>query len=143
VTLKAERPVPAAYPKSLKTFGDHLKKRRLDLSLRQKDVSHILGVSETSIWYWEKNLTSPSLHHVPKVIEFLGYVPYEKSPETLGERIGNARRVFGITLKQLAYRLGVDPGTLSNWEKGKGSPPKEHLKKLSTLFTSLPSVFLK
>jgi DNA-binding XRE family transcriptional regulator len=83
VTLNAKRPVSPAYPKSLKTFGDHLRKKRLDLSLRQKDVSQILGVSEASIWYWEKNLTSPSLHHLPKVIEFLGYVPYKTSPQTL------------------------------------------------------------
>jgi transcriptional regulator with XRE-family HTH domain len=139
VTLKAKRPVSSAYPKSLKTFGDHLRKRRLELSLRQKDVSQILGVSEASIWYWEKNLTSPSLHHVPKVIEFLGYIPYEKSPKTLGEWIGNARRLFGITLKQLAYRLGIDPGTLARWEKGKGRPSAELLQIISDFFPSLPS----
>jgi transcriptional regulator with XRE-family HTH domain len=139
VTLKAERPLPPAYLKSLKTLGDHLRKRRLDLSLGQKDVSQILGVSEASIWYWEKNLTSPSLHRVPKVIEFLGYIPYEKSRKTLGERMGNARRLFGITLKQIAYRLGIDPGALAHWEKGKGRPSAELLQIMSDFSTSLPS----
>jgi transcriptional regulator with XRE-family HTH domain len=140
VTLKAKKPVSPAYPKFLITLGDHLRKRRLDLSLRQKDVSQRLGVSEASIWYWEKNLTSPSLHYLPKIIEFLGYVPYVKSPQTLGQKISNARRLFGLTLKKLACRLDIDPGTLSNWEKGKGEPSKEHLEKLSDFFTSLPSL---
>jgi transcriptional regulator with XRE-family HTH domain len=137
VTLKTERPVSHAYPKFLITLGDHLRKRRLDLSLRQKDVSQRLGVSEASIWYWEKNLTSPSLRYIPKIIEFLGYTLYEKTPKTLGESIINARRLSGITQKELAIRLGIDPGTLSNWEKGKDRPSEESLQTLSDLFTSL------
>jgi transcriptional regulator with XRE-family HTH domain len=140
VTLKAERPISPAYPKSLKTFGDHLRKRRLDLSLQQKDVSRILGVTKNSIWNWENNLASPSLYHILKIIEFLGYVPYKTSPQTLGEKKGNARLLFGLTLKELARRLCIDSGTLSNWEKGKGEPSKKHLKKLSDFFTSLPSL---
>jgi transcriptional regulator with XRE-family HTH domain len=140
VTLKAQKPLPSDYPRTLKTLGDHIRKRRLDLSLQQKDVSQILGVSEASIWYWEKSLISPSLHHIPKIIEFLGYVPYKTSPQTLGERISNARHLFGITLKELARRLGIDPGTLSNWERGKGEPAKKHLKKLSDFFTFLTSL---
>jgi transcriptional regulator with XRE-family HTH domain len=138
IALKVQRPSSKAYPQSLKTLGDHLRKRRLDLGLRQRDVSRILGVSEASVWYWEKNLTSPRLRHIPKIIEFLGYVPYNSSPKTLGQRIGNTRRLFGITQKELAHRLGIDPGTLSNWEKGKGSPAAELLQIISDFFTSPP-----
>jgi transcriptional regulator with XRE-family HTH domain len=84
-TLKAQKPLPPAYPNSLKTLGDHLRKRRLDLSLRQKDVSEKLGVAEATVWYWEKNLTSPSLRYIPKIIKFLGYEPYDTMDKTLGQ----------------------------------------------------------
>jgi hypothetical protein len=35
VTLTAKKPLSEAYPKTLKTLGDHLRKRRLDLNLFQ------------------------------------------------------------------------------------------------------------
>jgi len=48
VALKAERPVLPFYPKSLKTLGDHFKKKRLDLKLLQKDVAKKIGVDHHS-----------------------------------------------------------------------------------------------
>jgi transcriptional regulator with XRE-family HTH domain len=132
VTLKAKRPVSPAYPKFLITLGDHLRKRRLDLSLRQKDVSQRLGVSEASIWYWEKNLASPSFGKIPKIIKFLGYVPYDSTGKTFEQQITIARRVLGLSQKELANFLGVDSGTVRRWEKGRGRPKGKLLVKLSS-----------
>jgi hypothetical protein len=42
IRLKAQKPLPSAYPQTLKTLGDHLRKRRLDLQLFQKDVAQML-----------------------------------------------------------------------------------------------------
>ncbi|MCL5958456.1 MAG: helix-turn-helix domain-containing protein [Chloroflexi bacterium] len=52
-----------------------MRKRRLDLKLFQADVAHKLGVPECSVLNWEKNRTSPTLHFIPRIVEFLGYVP--------------------------------------------------------------------
>jgi len=51
LTLKAKKPLPLGYPQILKTLGDHLRKRRLDLNLLQKEVAEIIGVDETTIYY--------------------------------------------------------------------------------------------
>jgi hypothetical protein len=42
-TLTTKRPSEKPYSKELKTIGEHLRKRRLDLNLFQKDVAAILG----------------------------------------------------------------------------------------------------
>lgn len=138
MVLKAKRPLHPAYPKSLKTLGDHLKKKRLDLKLFQSDVAQKLGVDEASIHNWERNLTAPSIALMPRVLKFLGYIPFEIPMGSLGQKIKVYRQVLGLTQKALAKRLNIDPGTLSRWEKGKGRTTKEFLQTLSDFFTSVP-----
>jgi len=121
----------------LKTLGDHLRKKRLDLKLLQKEVALKIGVKEETIYNWEKNRSSPQLHYTQKVIEFLGYVPFEPPPRTLGERIVNKRRLLGITQEELAHRLGVDPTTLARWERNESQPLKRHLERLTAFLGSL------
>ncbi len=55
MTLKASKPASPAYPKSLETLGDHIRKRRLDLGLEQQQVAARLGVSESTVWNWEND----------------------------------------------------------------------------------------
>ena len=124
LAFRAQKPLSEAYPKELKTLGDHLRKRRLDLALTQKDVADRLGADETSVWNWEKNRSSPALRFVPRVIEFLGYVPDDTKPKGLGQRIVAFRRLRGLTQKELARRLGVDPSTIASWERGEHEPSR-------------------
>jgi transcriptional regulator with XRE-family HTH domain len=56
--------------------------------------------------------------------------------KTLGEKIVNYRRLSGITQKELAEFLKVDPTTLARWERGKSQPLKGHSHKLTVFFTS-------
>lgn len=44
-----------------------------------------------------------------------------------------ARANADMTQQQLAEALGVDKGTVYNWENGKGTPSSIHLRKLSEL----------
>ena len=41
---------------------------------------------------------------------------YPKEPNTLGERIRNARMDNGLQIKELAKLIGVTPDTVINWE---------------------------
>jgi len=133
VTLKAKKPLPSYYPKKLITLGDHLRKKRLDLKLFQKQVAEKLGVEESTLWNWENNWSSPSLYYIPKIINFLGYIPDCIKPKTLGEKIVIYRQLHGITQKELAHRLGIDPGTLGRWERNESQPNEKLLEKLNTL----------
>jgi transcriptional regulator with XRE-family HTH domain len=119
--LKTPNPAPAGYPGSPKTVGEHLKKRRIDLKLTQTSVAFMLKCDETSVHNWEKNLYSPSLQYYHRIIEFLGYVPEPTIPKSLGERIVSYRKSIGLSQEKLARRLGIDPGTLSKWEREKGN----------------------
>lgn len=71
--LTASRPLPAAYPRELKALGDHIRKRRLDFGLLQREVAQALGVTEATIKKWENSRSYPALRFVPRIVEFLGY----------------------------------------------------------------------
>jgi transcriptional regulator with XRE-family HTH domain len=131
ISLKGQKPLPKAYPQELKTLGDHLRKRRLDLKLLQKNVAQILGVKEATVWNWENNRTSPGLHYIPRIVEFLGYAPFNAESKTLGERIVNYRRLSSITQKELARTLGVDPSTLARWERNENHPQRKLWERIS------------
>ncbi len=135
--MKAQKPAVAAYPERLKTLGDHLRKRRLDLKLFQKEVAKRLGTSTTSIYNWEDNRASPSLYRLPKIVEFLGYIPDSLKAKTSGEKMVTSRRLLGLTQKELAHRLVIDPSTLGRWEKDKSRPSRKQQTLLDSLFASL------
>ncbi len=136
--MEIQKPLSSAYPHTLKTLGDHLRKRRLDLKLLQKEVAQRLEVGKTSVFNWGNNLAMPALKYIPKIIEFLGYVPFDTSNLYVGEKIVIYRKLLGLSQKKLAHRLGIDPSTLANWEKNKCQPPERILKDLTTFFKSYP-----
>jgi DNA-binding XRE family transcriptional regulator len=138
LTLKAQKPFPPGYPQIINTLGDHLRKKRLDLKLLQKDVAKRIGVDETSIYLWENNRVNPSLSSIPKIIEFLGYIPLRMTSNSLAEQILTYRRLQGLTQKKLAHLLWIDPATIGHWERGEHWPQKKLLNKLISLFTSYP-----
>ena len=124
LAFQEKKPLSGAYPKELSTLGDHLRKRRLDLALTQRDVAHRLGADEASVWNWEKNRSSPALRFIPRIIAFLGYEPDETKPMSLSQRIVAFRRLRGLTQKDLAQWLGVAPSTVAGWERGEHQPSR-------------------
>ncbi len=137
ITLKGQKPPHPAYPRELKTVGDHLRKKRLELKLLQKDVAMILGVDEATVYNWENNRSHPNLYCIPGIVEFLGYVPFKEEPKTLGERIVHYRRLAGITQKELAHRLSVDQSTLARWERREREPRGALRERLLNFLNSL------
>jgi len=62
------------YPTNPKTLGEHLRKKRIDLSLSMTQLSKFLelGVADTTIEKWEKNVSKPTEPYRSKLIKFLG-----------------------------------------------------------------------
>jgi transcriptional regulator with XRE-family HTH domain len=127
IKREGKRPQNPAYPKSLTAIGDHIKKRRLDLGLFQKQAAAQIGADEMTICHWELGLTEPEIRFIPKIIEFLGYNPLPEA-RTFAEQIIRGRKTLGLSQAQLSRRLGVDPGTLSRWETGNRRPKGKHLR---------------
>ena len=109
------------YPKCLKSLGNHLRARRIDLGLFQSQVAAQIGVHELTICNWEGNESQPAVRCIPAIIRFLGYDP-QKSASSFPEVLVVARRALGLSQRKLASRLGVDPATVQGWETGKRQP---------------------
>ncbi|MDM1048337.1 recombinase family protein [Sphingobacterium hotanense] len=59
-------------PLNPSTLGEHIRKRRMELQLFQKDVAAIFNVSEDCITYWENNISEPQIQYYPPIFGFLG-----------------------------------------------------------------------
>ena len=126
--------ISASYPKEPKTIGQHIKKKRIDLDLIQKDVAQKIGVSEDCITYWENGRSQPQIQYAPAIIDFLGFNPWKREPKTLGDRVWNYRHAFGLSQKSLGKKLNVDASTVASWEANHSIPSKVTLNKVLTFF---------
>ena len=104
------------YPASPKTIGEMIRKRRLDLGLRQIDAAKAIGCDEMTIVNWEKGHRTPRINHMAGVVKFLGFNP-PPSGDTMAQRLLNHRKALGITQKEFARQIGVDPGTSARRER--------------------------
>jgi transcriptional regulator with XRE-family HTH domain len=137
LALKAQKPVHREkYPDFLRTWGDYIKARRLDLKLTKRQLSFKLNVDDVTIYLWERNKVRPSLAQIPKIIEFLGRDPFQKKSENLGDKIREYRRSNGLSQKKLAERLEIDQTTLAGWERGERRPSKRFLDRVILLIVS-------
>ena len=60
-TLTAPIPTDPAYSKQLVTIGDHIRKRRLDLGLLQREVGAQIGVCAATVTNWALGHSVPAL----------------------------------------------------------------------------------
>jgi transcriptional regulator with XRE-family HTH domain len=121
-SLKSLKPV--LYTREPKTLGQHLKKRRLESSLLQRDLRERFKLENETYANWEKDRCYPAMKHWPGIIEFLGFDP-NPEPSTFGERLIAYRRRKGLSRKILAATLAVDEGTLWRWEIGRRKPENQ------------------
>jgi predicted transcriptional regulator len=73
--FRTSKPKSAYYPKEINILGDHIRKRRLDLEILQKQVAYQIGVHEMTIASREGNATVPEVRYMPAIIQLLGYNP--------------------------------------------------------------------
>ncbi len=104
------------------TIGEHIKKRRQELQLSQKDVAKILKVSEDCITFWENGRSKPQIQFYPKIIEFLVYFPFEVDYKSIGGQIKKYRIENGLSHRKLSKITGFDPATLARWEENLSAP---------------------
>jgi DNA-binding XRE family transcriptional regulator len=107
------------YPKTPTTIGEHIRKRRLDLNLFQKEVAKIIGVSEDSVTYWETSRSYPQIRHIPSIVSFLGYNPFKTNSAGLADQVKKYRLMNGLSLKRMGEIIGVNETTVASWESGK------------------------
>ena len=62
-------------PERLTTLGDHIRNKRLNLGLTQREAAHLIGVEQCSVYNWEKRGMNPAQRVQTAIIDFLGYDP--------------------------------------------------------------------
>ncbi len=122
-----KQPLPG-YPEHPLTVGEHIRKKRMDLGLLQKEVAEIIGVTESSIWNWEHGV-EPELLYNPKIINFLGYVPFDSPDDTIG-RLAWYKKINGLNLKELGRQMNRHPDQLQEWLSGERRPFNKSLERI-------------
>jgi DNA-binding XRE family transcriptional regulator len=89
LTLKALR--SKDYSQEPSSLGEHLKKRRRELGLLQRDAATRMGGSTATVVLWETNRARPVAAQFRPLVEFLDYDPTPE-PQTLGERLEAKQR---------------------------------------------------
>jgi ribosome-binding protein aMBF1 (putative translation factor) len=74
VTLHDKR--RKGYPDVLKSLGDHLRKRRLDLGMTLRQAADRIGTRSTLLHEWEKGRKRPAAWWRRAIVSFLGYDPF-------------------------------------------------------------------
>lgn len=120
-------------------MGEKLRNRRLELHLLQKDLAERLGVTEATITNWELNRHEPKIGYYSKIIEFMGYFPFEIDSSTLGGGIKRCRYMKGVTQEELATELGVNESTVFHYEKNDTKPLRRTMEKLTTMLATVES----
>ena len=112
-------------------IGQHIRKRRIELNLKQSDIATMFDVCEDSITGWENGRSAPQVAQYPKIIAFLGYCPFQIDDSTLGGRIKKYRLEKGLSKKKFAELLGVDETSILAWEADERKPLRGKMKLLN------------
>ena len=115
------------------TVGEMIRKRRLDLGLRQIDAAKMIGCEEMSVVNWEKGRHSPT-RQSPRQ----SFNPFQDG-DTLAHRFVSRRKELGITQRNFAVELGIDPSTLARWERGERKPKGRVATKIEDLTKIRPA----
>jgi transcriptional regulator with XRE-family HTH domain len=121
LTVKAQK--LKDYSPAPQILGEHLKKRRKEHGLLQREAAARMGIGIDTYANWENGRTKPVAAQFRPVVQFLGYDPTPEA-KTLAERLEAKRRVLGATHSQIAGYLGWDPGTLRRYLNGTWRMPR-------------------
>ena len=108
--LNTSTPLPdkRVFPAELQSIGDHLKLYRLSNNSSQKGLIQYFEVDRETIRSWENGSYLPSVKYYPKIIQLLGYYPFEHEQESLGGQIKRYRFINGLSQEQFAGNLQIN-----------------------------------
>lgn len=122
---------------NLATPGSRIRHTRKSLDLTIRELAHSTGLTPEAISMIENDVNPPSLKslrllstHLGVPISYLGC--FEDLPEkTLGDRLKKARLYYGISMKEAAVILSIDPKSIRNWETNKTKPQSKIMNKIN------------
>ena len=134
VPMTVKTPKPKNYSDTPQTLGQHLKKRRKELGLFQREVAAQMGIGTETYANWEKGNTKPVAAQFRPIVAFLGYDP-SPTPKTLAERLQAKRRALrvarGLSQEALAVDAEIERSYMSRIERGLENPSVAVLERIA------------
>jgi len=124
IILKSLKPNNKPYPKELKSYGDYIRKHRLDNNHSQSEVAKIIGVETDTITNWELNRNQPMISYYPRIFSYLGYDPFKIESDELKDLVYEFRKQNGLSKKSFAQIVGVDSKVITDIEQDRLSSNK-------------------
>ena len=124
LAFSAPRPALRRYERTkvpAGTLGAAFRERRWSRRLEQWQAAVEIGVSVATYRGWEVNRRVPTVKHLPGAIAFLGF-DWRDSNDSFGGQIRMTRTRRGLSIREAASQIGIDPTTLRRWEVGDGLP---------------------
>ena len=110
---------------------ENIKELRERFSLTQKQLGQLVEVSPATVVSWEQGSTQPQPRNKARILPLMEMDKEEVDaalqrvgvPPSVGaDDVRALREQFDLTQKELAILLDVAPGTVANWEGGRGEP---------------------
>jgi transcriptional regulator with XRE-family HTH domain len=138
------------------SFGDKLKKIRIERNMSQEELGEFLGTSKQVISRYETNQRVPKITVVEEYAKKLNvplnylinnsisnvddamqtensFVSNLGNGMTVGSRIQELRQKLGLTQDQIAEQLNMNRANFSNYERDVAVPPGETLAKIADI----------
>lgn len=93
-----------------KTLGEIITEARKERGMTQKDLAEQMNVTDKAVSKWERDLSCPDVHSLPKLAEVLGLSMEElmqtakKGDQDSG---GELRKALEIALKAIPLAMGI------------------------------------
>jgi len=117
-------------PTMLRFSKRMLKSVRKKLSLTQKELAQLLGVSVVTAAAWEGGKSTPRAAKLARIAQVRGFTRAEAdaalgrevSPGISSVQVRTIRRQLGLSQARFAKKLGVSTGSVNAWEAGRTRP---------------------
>ena len=93
------------------------------------------GVQRATYGCWERDQKRPAIKLMPRILTLLGPGSCATQKSLPEERLLSARQLLGLSQAALAEKLGVDRGTVGDWERGVRLPAEERLAAVEALLS--------
>lgn len=92
-----------------KTMGETIAELRKDRGMTQKDLAEQMNVTDKAVSKWERDLSCPDIHSIPKLAEVLGVSVEELMHVTRAEKAPNEEltKALDIALKAIPLAMGI------------------------------------
>jgi DNA-binding transcriptional regulator YiaG len=130
VQIRRKSLIQKAWDFEPQSVGEHIRRRRLMLAVTQQEAAARLGVNAWTVHNWETGQRKPEIRFIPGLVAFLGYDPEPADQGTLAGKLVARRRELGLSQREAARSLKIDPGTWAGWEQGERVKREAHRRKV-------------